>query len=73
MPAAELAECFPEMAKYKDRCRYTGCSHRTEQGCAVREAVAKGEIPESRHRSYVTIYNELKQLKEWELAKTGRP
>ena len=32
-----------------------------------------GEIPESRHRSYVTIYNELKQLKEWELAKSGRP
>ena len=73
MPASELAACFPEMALYAGDCRYTGCSHRTEQGCAVREAVAKGEIPESRHRSYVTIYNELKQLKEWELAKTGRP
>lgn len=73
MPASELAACFPEMARYAGGCRYTGCSHRTEQGCAVREAVAMGEIPESRHRSYVTIYNELKQLKEWELAKTGRP
>ena len=72
MPAAELAECFPEMEKYKDHCRYTGCSHRTEQGCAVLEAVREGLIPESRHRSYAAIYNELKELKEWELAKMGR-
>ena len=72
MPAAELAECFPEMEKYKDYCRYTGCSHRTEQGCAVLEAVREGLIPESRHRSYAAIYNELKELKEWELAKMGR-
>ena len=36
------------------------------------EAVRGGEIPESRHRSYVAIYNELKELKEWELAKMGR-
>ena len=72
MPAAELAECFPEMERYKDRCRYTGCSHRTEQGCAVLEAVREGGIPESRHKSYVAIYNELKELKEWELAKMGR-
>ena len=72
MPAVELAECFPEMEKYKDHCRYTGCSHRTEQGCAVLEAVREGLIPESRHRSYAAIYNELKELKEWELAKMGR-
>ena len=70
--AAELAECFPEMADCKDRCRYTGCSHRTEQGCAVLEAGREGGIPESRHKSYVAIYNELKDLKEWELAKMGR-
>ena len=72
MTAAELAECFPEMEKYKGHCRYTGCSHRTEQGCAVLEAVREGLIPESRHRSYAAIYNELKELKEWELAKMGR-
>ena len=60
------------MADCKGRCRYTGCSHRTEQGCAVLEAVWEGVIPESRHKSYVAIYNELKELKEWELAKMGR-
>ena len=42
------------------------------QGCAVLEAVREGLIPESRHRSYAAIYNELKELKEWELAKMGR-
>lgn len=38
------------------------------------EAVREGLIPESfRHRSYVAIYNELKELKEWELAKWDAP
>ena len=60
------------MEKYKGHCRYTGCSHRIEQGCAVLEAVREGLIPESRHRSYAAINNELKELKEWELAKMGR-
>ena len=36
------------------------------------EAVREGLIPESRHKSYVAIYNELKELKEWELAKAER-
>ena len=34
--------------------------------CAVLQAVKEGKIPQSRHRSYIRLYEELKPLKEWE-------
>lgn len=67
IPARELEDCFPEFEGLPLKCRYTGCSHTTERDCAVLAAVEAGEIPVSRHQSYCTIYNELKQVKEWEL------
>lgn len=67
IPARELGDCFPEFEGLAQHCRYTGCSHTTERDCAVLAAVAAGNIPPSRHQSYCAIYNELKQVKEWEL------
>lgn len=61
-----LPETFPEFLPYLDHCRFTGCRHVKEKGCAVLQAVKDGHIPESRHRSYVRLYEELKSLKEWE-------
>ena len=61
-----LPETFPEFLPYLDHCRFTGCRHVKEKGCAVLQAVKDGHIPESRHRSYVRLYEELKPLKEWE-------
>lgn len=63
----ELAACFREFAEYTDSCRFRDCSHTCEKGCAVVEAVAAGKIPKKRHESYCTMYEEAKQLKEWEL------
>jgi len=63
-----LQYCFREFAPYISKCRFTGCSHVSEKGCAVLDAVAAGEIPESRHQSYKALYEEARQLKEWELA-----
>ena len=60
-----LPETFPEFIPYLDSCRFAGCQHVKEKGCAVLEAVRAGKIPESRHRSYVRLYEELKPLKEW--------
>ena len=60
----ELQYCFREFADYVGQCRFTGCSHRTEKGCAVLEAVRRGEIPEQRHRSYTALYNEALEIKE---------
>lgn len=64
-----LPETFPEFAPYLGSCRFVGCQHTKEKGCAVLEAVRDGKIPQSRHRSYVRLYEELKPLKEWEQSK----
>ena len=61
-----LPETFPEFAPYLDGCRFVGCRHLKEKGCAVLEAVNRGDIPAGRHSSYVRLYEELKDLKEWE-------
>ena len=63
----DLAGCFREFADYTDSCQFRDCSHTCEKGCAVVEAVAEGRIPQKRHESYCTMYDEAKQLKEWEL------
>ena len=60
-----LAETFVEFRPYLDGCSFTGCSHTKEKGCAVLKAVRSGDIPESRHSSYVRLYNELKNLRHW--------
>ena len=61
-----LPETFPEFAPYLGGCRFVGCQHVKEKGCTVLQAVKEGKIPESRHRSYVRLYEELNPLKEWE-------
>ena len=61
----KLPETFPDFAPYLDSCRFTGCSHTKEKGCAVLDAVRAGKIVKGRHESYLRLYNELKDLKEW--------
>ena len=61
----ELAECFPDFEEYRYECQFTGCSHVCEKGCAVIEAVKEGKIMSTRHRSYVAMYNEVKDIPEW--------
>lgn len=65
----ELELCYREFEPYIGQCRFTGCSHTKEKGCAVLEALEKGEIAPSRHRSYCDMYEEAKQIKDWEVDK----
>lgn len=51
--------CFPEMAERIGECRFADCRHLAEPGCAVREAVERGEISLSRYESYVKLREEL--------------
>jgi len=67
-----LPETFPEFAPFLNGCRFIGCSHVGEKGCAVLEAVKQGKIPTSRYDSYVRLYRELKDLKEWEKSDKNR-
>ena len=64
-----LPETFREFQPYLDSCRFVGCSHTKEKGCAVLEAVKRGEIQKSRHNSYLRLYEELKPLKDWQETK----
>ena len=65
----DLARCFPEFDEYEGKCRFLDCAHIKEKGCAVIEAVQTGEIPFSRHKSYIEMYEEAKLIKEWEIKK----
>lgn len=65
----QLQYCFREFEPYLDRCRFTGCSHTKEKGCAVLAALERGEIAPSRHESYFILYESAKNIKEWELPK----
>lgn len=63
---AHLPETFPEFLPYLGQCRFVGCKHIKEKGCAVLEAVRRGDIPASRHRSYVRLWEEVKDLRPWD-------
>ncbi|MCI2047118.1 MAG: ribosome small subunit-dependent GTPase A [Faecalibacterium sp.] len=67
IPKENLALAFPEFAPYLGKCQFTGCSHRSEKGCAVRQAVEQGILSKSRYESYLAMYEEVKDVKEWEL------
>lgn len=69
--AGELEFAFPEFAPYLGKCKFTGCAHVREKGCAICAAVEAGEIVKSRHESYARLYESVKDLKEWELSKGG--
>lgn len=57
----ELRNSYPEFAPYDGGCYFQPCYHASEPKCAVREAVAAGEIDEKRHARYVEMLNELRQ------------
>lgn len=62
----ELQYCFREFAPFLDDCKFVGCSHRKEKGCAVLAALQEGKISPSRHESYVTLYEEAMKIPDWQ-------
>jgi len=66
----QLEQLFPEFSPYLGKCRFYGCAHGKDKGCAVREAVQRGDISDSRYQNYLRLYDEAKQLKAWELKTT---
>ena len=61
-----LGESFREFRPYLAQCRFVGCSHTKEKGCAVLAALEERTIPLSRHESYVRLYREAKERRPWE-------
>ena len=54
----EIALYFPEMLRIGAQCRYQPCTHTHEPGCAVKEAMEKGEIAPERYQSYLGMLEE---------------
>jgi ribosome biogenesis GTPase len=61
IPKQELSHYFPEMRKILGNCQFNNCLHINEPGCAVKEAVERGEIAAER---YVSYYNILDSINE---------
>ena len=62
----ELQYCFREFAPFIDDCKFVGCSHRKEKGCAVLAALQEGKISPSRHESYVRLSEEAMKIPDWQ-------
>lgn len=58
--------CFPEFKQYLTKCKFTSCSHTVEKGCAILEALEEGKIEKTRHESYKKMYDEVKDIKDWQ-------
>lgn len=63
----DVQHCFKEFEEFIPYCKFNGCSHINTKGCAVIDAVEKGIISKSRYESYISIYNELKDIKSWQI------
>lgn len=63
MEKEEISHYFREVFQVGRACKYNNCLHTGEPGCAVTEAVIRGEIAESRYESYLSILGDAKEQK----------
>ena len=61
----DLRYYFPDFEEFEGKCRFNGCVHVNEPGCAVKMAVDEGILSKDRYQSYVTLYEELKNKKKY--------
>ncbi len=54
----ELSDYFPEIRLHAPHCRFSDCTHITEPGCAVRQALERGQIHPHRWQSYLQLFEE---------------
>ena len=63
MKDEEVGHYFKEIFEFSANCKYGDCTHRHEPGCAVREAVEKHYISESRYASYLNMLEDKEEGK----------
>lgn len=61
----ELKDYFVEFQEFEKECRFVGCNHLNEPGCAVKEALRDKKISKVRYENYITLYEELKNHKRY--------
>ncbi|MCR5050488.1 MAG: ribosome small subunit-dependent GTPase A [Paludibacteraceae bacterium] len=63
MEKEEVSHYFREIFRTAQECRFGNCTHTGEPGCAVSEAVVRGEIAMSRYESYLSILGDCTETK----------
>jgi ribosome biogenesis GTPase len=58
MTPQEVDYYFREFRPLLEACEFADCTHHHEPGCAIRAALANGEIAQSRYHSFVLFYDE---------------
>jgi ribosome biogenesis GTPase / thiamine phosphate phosphatase len=58
---ADIGSYFPDLVAAGADCRFRGCLHRDEPGCAVKDAVARGTLPPWRHEAYLALLRDLEE------------
>lgn len=53
-----VSSAFPEVEQLLGTCRFRNCTHQTEQGCAIRQAIAEGRLDEKRWQAYEELQKE---------------
>ncbi|WP_069998171.1 ribosome small subunit-dependent GTPase A [Cellulosilyticum sp. I15G10I2] len=61
----DLRYYFREFKIYEGLCKFNGCSHTHEPGCAVKQALETGKVLKPRYDSYITYYNQLQDIRRW--------
>ena len=68
----DVDSAFADIADLAEQCRFTDCSHETEPGCAVTEALASGELSWERMQSYRKLERELRAIEARSNKRIGR-
>lgn len=63
LDAEQVTRGFIEFRAYLGSCKFRDCKHGTDPGCAIREAVERGEIAEERFDNYHRILESMAQVK----------
>ena len=58
--STDLGKTFAEITELSALCRFHDCTHTTEPGCAVQEAIANGALDIRRYESYEKLSRETK-------------
>jgi len=61
LSSEHLDMCFPEIRPHVTQCRFADCTHTVEPGCAVKQAVERGDVSPERYASYLKLRDELEE------------